>query len=66
MSLDYSQKRLLGFALHKKGSGRHSDTIFPMRHKKSWKANLEIYAFWTGFLSTVISLLQVIVLTFKK
>jgi hypothetical protein len=37
-----------------------------MSRKKSWRSNLEIYAFWTGFLSTVISLLQVIVIALKK
>ncbi len=27
--------------------------------------NLEIYAFWTGFMSTIISLIQVIVIAIK-
>ncbi|OIO51506.1 hypothetical protein CO131_00895 [Candidatus Kaiserbacteria bacterium CG_4_9_14_3_um_filter_50_16] len=66
MSLDYSQKRLLGFALHKKGRGNQNGILSSMKKKKNWKANLEIYAFWTGFLSTIISLLQVIVITLKK
>lgn len=35
------------------------------QHKKRWGSNLEVYAFWTGFLSTVISLLQVIVIALK-
>jgi hypothetical protein len=65
MSLDYSQKRLLSTAFHKKGSNRHA-ILFPMRRKKNWKENLETYAFWTGFMSTLISLLQVIIIAFKK
>lgn len=32
----------------------------------SWAKNLEIYAFWTGFTSTIISLLQVVVIALKK
>lgn len=32
------------------------------RHKKFAIKNLETYAFWTGFASTVISLVQVIVI----
>ncbi|MEK7201468.1 MAG: hypothetical protein AAB737_02450 [Patescibacteria group bacterium] len=34
-------------------------------HKRShrkFKGNLEMYAFWTGFASTLISLLQVVVI----
>ncbi len=34
--------------------------------KDHWKENLEVYAFWTGFTSTIISLLQVIVIALKK
>lgn len=66
MGLDYSQKQLLSCALQKKGSGHRGATISSMRHKKNWKDNLQIYAFWTGFLSTVISLLQVIVIALKS
>lgn len=32
----------------------------------NWAENLEVYAFWTGFTSTLISLLQVIVIALKK
>ncbi len=64
MGLDYSQKRLLGKTFHKKGSGH--GTLSPMRRKKNWKQNLEMYAFLTGFMSTVISLVQVIILAIKK
>lgn len=54
------------------GSGKTSLTdyecgiLFPMSKKKGWASNLEVYAFWTGFLSTIISLLQVIVIALKK
>jgi len=37
-----------------------------MSRKKSWMQNLEVYAFWTGFTSTIISLLQVVVIAMKK
>ncbi len=41
-----------------------------MSQKRNWKShlkdNLEVYAFWTGFTSTIISLLQVIVIAMKK
>lgn len=39
--------------------------LFPMRRKNSWGKNLEMYAFWTGFISTIISLIQVIVIALK-
>ena len=35
-----------------------------MRLKKP--KNLEVYAFWTGFSSTLISLLHVLIIAFKK
>ena len=39
-----------------------------MRRKRhvSWAKNLEVYAFWTGFTSTIISLVQVVVIALKK
>ena len=37
-----------------------------MKRHKNWGKNLEVYAFWTGFLSTIISFLQVIVIAMKK
>lgn len=63
MGLDYSQKRLLGKTFQKKGSGH--DTLSPMRRKKNWKQNLEIYAFATGLMSTLISLAQVVIMASK-
>jgi len=36
-----------------------------MSKRKSWAKNLEVYAFWTGFISTVISLIQVVVIALK-
>lgn len=65
MGLDYSQKRLLSSAFSKKGSKQHG-IVSPMRRKKNWKENLETYAFLTGFMSTIISLVQVIILATKK
>ncbi len=44
---------------------RH-DILFPMAREKNTARNLEFYAFWTGFTSTLISLLQVIVIAVKK
>lgn len=37
-----------------------------MRREKRFVERLEIYAFWTGFMSTLISLLQVIIIALKK
>lgn len=37
-----------------------------MAQKKSWGKNLEVYVFWTGFMSTLISLIQVVVIALKK
>ncbi len=34
--------------------------------KRQFVQNLEIYAFWTGFMSTIISLLQVVIIALKK
>lgn len=65
MGLDYSQKRLLGKTFHQKGSGGHG-TLSSMRRKNGWKRNLEMYAFLTGFMSTIISLAQVIIIAIKK
>lgn len=63
MGLDYSQKRLLSLARRAKGRA----TISPMKHHgKRLAQNLEIYAFWTGFMSTIISLVQVIIIASKK
>lgn len=64
MGLDYSQKRLLGKTFHKKGSGH--GTLSSMRRKNNWKNNLEVYAFWTGLMSTLISLLQVVIIAIKN
>jgi hypothetical protein len=35
------------------------------KHAKSTGPGLEVYAFWTGFASTIISLLQVIIIASK-
>ncbi|MBI3572077.1 hypothetical protein HY091_00890 [Candidatus Kaiserbacteria bacterium] len=52
MSLDYSEKRLIGGPLHHK-------------RRRGLAGRLELYAFWTGFLSTLISLVQVIIIANK-
>ncbi len=36
-----------------------------MARKKGFGDKLEIYAFWTGFLSTLISLVQVVIIATK-
>lgn len=38
----------------------------PAHKKRRFIDNLEIYAFWTGFMSTIISLLQVVIIALKK
>ena len=47
MGLDYSQKRLLGSALHTKKKGKRAE-------------RLRLYAFLTGLMSTLISLVNLI------
>jgi hypothetical protein len=64
MSLDYSQKQLLNMTLHKR-AGKHA-TLSSMKRKRRFGAGLEIYAFWTGFASTLVSLVQVIIIALKK
>ena len=64
MGLDYSQKRLLNMSLRKK-KGKHA-SISPMRRRRGFRQELEIYAFWTGFVSTIVSCAEVIILALKK
>ncbi len=64
MTLYYSQKRLLNMALRKRAGKRA--TLSSMKRKRRFGAGLEVYAFWTGFLSTLISLCQVIIIALKK
>lgn len=52
MGLDYSQKRLISTALHAKGSDARSK-------------RLKVYAFFTGLMSTLISLAQLVVTALK-
>ncbi|KND47402.1 MAG: hypothetical protein AB199_03160 [Parcubacteria bacterium C7867-004] len=35
------------------------------KHARASKPGLEVYAFWTGFASTLISLMQVIIIATK-
>jgi len=37
-----------------------------MRQKNRHTKNLQVYVFWTGFMSTVISLVHVIIIAFKQ
>lgn len=64
MGLDYSQRQLLNTALQK-GAGKRA-TLSTMNRKQSFANKLQVYAFWTGFMSTVISLCQVIIIALKK
>lgn len=64
MGLNYSQKELLGSVLTKKGRRGHG-TLSLMR-RKNFPGNLQVYAFWTGFASTIISLIQVVILAIKN
>lgn len=52
MGLDYSQKRLISSALHARGKDARSK-------------RLKLYAFWTGFMSTCISLIHLLITAFK-
>ena len=36
------------------------------QHHKNFVQNLEVYAFWTGFTSTLISLVQVVIIALKN
>lgn len=62
MGLDYSQKQLLNIAMRKR-AGKHA-TLFTMK-KRHRRPGLEVYAFWTGVVSTFVSIVQVIILAFK-
>ncbi len=64
MGLDYSQKRLLNPGLYKKGRGEHA-TLSSMKRRR-FPRHLEVYAFWTGFASTLVSVIQVIIIALKK
>lgn len=63
MPLDYSQKQLLSTAL--KGGAGHGTFTRMKKHGLSFSEKLPAYAFWTGFLSTIISLVQVIIIASK-
>jgi hypothetical protein len=64
MGLDYSQKRLLSIASHKR-AGKYA-TLFSMKRKRRFGAGIEVYAFWTGFASTLVSVIQVVIIALKK
>lgn len=64
MGLNFSQKQLLNTSLYE-AKGKRA-TLFPMRQKRGFAGKLHIYAFWTGFMSTLISLVQVIIIALKK
>lgn len=64
MGLDYSQKQLLNTSLYKTKGKR--GTLSHMRRKQNFMGKLQVYAFWTGFMSTLISLCQVIIIALKK
>jgi len=52
MGLDYSQKRLLSSALHAKGRGKKVE-------------RLQLYAFLTGLMSTLVSLAHLIIVAMQ-
>lgn len=64
MGLNYSQKRLLNIASEKR-AGKHA-TLSVMRQRRRFGTGLEVYAFWTGFASTLVSVVQVIIIALKK
>ena len=63
MSLDYSQKQLLNMA-GKKPVGKRA-TLSHMTRRKPFMQNLQVYAFWTGFASTLVSVIQVLIIALK-
>ena len=65
MGLDYSQKRLLNIALRKR-AGKRATLSTMKKRRRAFGGKLEIYAFWTGFASTLVSLVQVLIIAFKK
>jgi hypothetical protein len=65
MSLDYSQKRLLNMAL-KNGKGKRATLLSMKKRRSSFRPGLEVYAFWTGFASTLVSFAQVLIMAMKK
>ena len=65
MALDYSQRRLLNMAL-KKGKGKHATLLGMKRRRRSFSRGIEVYAFWTGFASTLVSFAQVLIMAMKK
>lgn len=54
------------FCTLRKGSANNSDIIFNMKRMKYSSTRLQVYAFWTGFTSTIISLMHVIIVALKK
>lgn len=64
MGLDFSQKQLLNTDFYKSKGKR--GTLSSMRRKQNFMDRLQVYAFWTGFMSTLISLCQVIIIALKK
>lgn len=64
MGLDYSQKRLLNMPLRKR-AGKHA-TLSLMNRRQPFRKNLEVYAFWTGFASTIVSVIQMLIIALKK
>lgn len=64
MSSDYPQRQLLN-AFFTKTKGKRV-IISPMSQKRVSQGRLQLYAFWMGFMSTIISLVQVIVIALKK
>lgn len=48
----------------RKGEGKRA-TLSSMTRRKPFMRNLEVYAFWTGFASTIVSVVQVFIIAFK-
>ena len=65
MGLDYSQRQLLGSIITQKGR-RVRGRLSSMKRKQNFISNLQVYAFWTGFASTIISLIQVVIIATKN
>ena len=63
MGLDFSQKQLLNTGLYK-AKGKRA-TLSSMRQRRGFVNKLQMYAFWTGLMSTFISLVQVVIIALK-
>lgn len=67
MSLNFSQRRLLKKETKEGRRPRRTGVVkAAAKRKEDFSGHLEIYAFWTGFASTIISLVETVVIAMKR